>query len=297
MRGRLSPRASGDRGTARPCAGVGQTSRTTLRRCLTKVRSAIEERYRVAGYGALTNVYEWLIPDAMLTPAGSVSAFGDLVKSLPPDARVLDCSCGTGQLAVGLAGLGLDVAAADASSGMVRRTQELADELGVSLQAHQVSWADLSDHFDASTFDLVFCVGNSLAHAEGVSGRFAALASMSRLLNGGGRLVLTSRTWELVRASGSRFDIRDRLIRRNGRDALVIYYWQVQQLWEQEHYLEIAVAQAEPDGSVLTCSERLSCWPYRYEELVAELQSVGLAIETTTFNPDVEGYMVVAGRG
>jgi SAM-dependent methyltransferase len=251
----------------------------------------------VAGYGALTNVYEWLIPDAMLTPAGSVSAFGDLVKSLPPDARVLDCSCGTGQLAVGLAGLGLDVAAADASSGMVRRTQELADELGVSLQAHQVSWADLSDHFDASTFDLVFCVGNSLAHAEGVSGRFAALASMSRLLNGGGRLVLTSRTWELVRASGSRFDIRDRLIRRNGRDALVIYYWQVQQLWEQEHYLEIAVAQAEPDGSVLTCSERLSCWPYRYEELVAELQSVGLAIETTTFNPDVEGYMVVAGRG
>lgn len=249
----------------------------------------------MAGYGALPDVYEWLIPDAMLTPTGSVAAFGDLVKSLPPHTRVLDCACGTGQLAVGLAGLGLDVVAADASLGMVRRTQELADELGVSLQTLQVSWDRLPDHLDASTFDLVFCVGNSLGHAEGASGRLAALASMSRLLTRGGRLVLTSRTWELVRARGSRLDIRDRLIRRNGRDAVVIYYTQIEQLWEQEHHWEIAVAQVEPDGAILTCSERLSFWPYRYEELVAQLHSVGLKVETTTFNPDVEGYMVVAG--
>src|SRR6478672_4328250 len=154
----------------------------------------------------------------MLTPAGAVAAFGDLVKSLPPNARVLDCACGTGQLAVGLAGLGLDVVAADASGGMVRRTQELADEMGVSLRTLHASWDELPDHLDASTFDLVFCVGNSLGHAEGASGRLAALAAMSRLLNPGGRLVLTSRTWELVRASGSRLDTRDRLIRRNGRD-------------------------------------------------------------------------------
>ena len=118
---------------------------------------------------------------------------------------------------------------------------------------------------------------------------------MSRLLNRGGRLVLTSRTWELVRAGGSRFDVRDRLVRRNGRDAVVVYYWQIERLWEQEHFLEIAVAQVEPDGSVLSCSERLSCWPFRYEELVAQLQSVGLRLETTTFNPDAEGYTVVAG--
>ena len=129
----------------------------------------------MAGYGALSDVYEWLIPDAMLTPAGSVAALGDLVKSLPPHTRVLDCACGTGQLAVGLAGLGLDVVAADASLGMVRRTQELADELGVSLRTLHASWDELPDHLDTSTFDLVFCVGNSLGHAEGAVGRLAAL--------------------------------------------------------------------------------------------------------------------------
>ena len=251
----------------------------------------------MAGYGVLPDVYEWLIPDAKSSPAGCVAAFGDLVTSLPPHARVLDCACGTGQLAVGLADLGLDVVATDASVGMIRRTRELAGELGVSLQAHRVSWEELPDHLDASTFDLVFCVGNSLGHAEGASGRLAALAAMSGLLRRGGRLVLTSRTWELVRAGGSRVDIRDRLIRRNGRDAVVVYHWEIEDRWEQEHHLEIAVAQVEPDGSVLTRQERLSCWPYRYEELVAQLQNVGLEVETTTFDPEAEGYLVVAARG
>ena len=249
----------------------------------------------MAGYGALPDVYEWLIPEAKVTPAGAVAAFDDLVKSLPPGARVLDCACGTGQLAVGLAGLGLDVVAADASGGMVRRTQELADDVGVSLRTLHASWDELPDHLDDSTFDLVFCVGNSLGHAEGASGRLAALAAMSRLLSPGGRLVLTSRTWELVLSSGSRLDTWDRLVRRNGRDAVVTYYWQVEQRWEQEHNLEIAVAQIEPDGSVRACSERLSIWPFRYEELVAQLQSAGLEVETTTFDPGADGYMVVAG--
>ena len=249
----------------------------------------------LAGYGVLPDVYEWLIPDAKLTPAGAVAAFSDLVKSLRSNARVLDCACGTGQLAVGLAGLGLDVVAADASAGMVRRTQELAADVGVSLQTLHASWDELPDHLDASTFDLVFCVGNSLGHAEGAAGRSAALAAMSRLLRPGGRLVLTSRTWELVRSSGSRLDTRDRLIRRNGRDAVVTYCWHIEQRWEQEHNLEIAVAQVEPDGSVRACSERLSIWPFRYEELVAQLQSVGLTVETTTFDPEADGYTVVAG--
>ncbi|WP_344156955.1 class I SAM-dependent methyltransferase [Nocardioides koreensis] len=217
-------------------------------------------------------MYDWVIPDGMLTPADSVAAFGDLVKSLPPGARVLDCACGTGQLAVGLAGLGLDVVATDASAGMVRRT----------------------DHLDAATFDMVFCVGNSLHHADGTSGRLAALAAMAQLLGRGGRLVLTSRTWELIRANGSRLDVRDRLVRRRGRDAFVVYNWQIEERWEQEHHLDIAVAQVGADGVVTTCSERLSCWPFRHEQLVSQLQRVGLRVETTTFDPVAEGYMVVA---
>ncbi len=251
----------------------------------------------VAGYGTLSEVYEWLMPEGKLTPAGSVAAFGDLVERLPPKARVLDCACGTGQLAVGLAALGLDVTATDASAAMARRTHQLAEQHGVSLRTLRVSWDELSDRLDGSPpFDVVFCVGNSLAHAEGASARFDALTAMSRLLSRNGHLVLTSRTWELVRARGSRLDVGPRLVRRQGRDAVVVYNWQIEQRWDEEHHLEIAVAQVTADGSVLTRSERLSCWPFRQEELVSQLHAVGLEVESNTFDPDAENYTVITAK-
>ena len=89
-------------------------------------------------------------------------------------------------------------------------------------------------------------------------------------------------------------DVRDQLVRRNGRDALVIYRWEIAPHWEQEHHIEIAVAQVNADGSVLVRSELLSSWPYRYDDLRVELQRVGLRIENSTFDPKGDEYVVVA---
>jgi SAM-dependent methyltransferase len=265
------------------------------RTCLWPVPAAgLEPRCWVAQYEDLPDVYEWLIPDAKLTPEGSAAALGDLVEALPPNARVLDCSCGTGQLAVGLRLRGLEVVATDASAAMIRRTEQLADEHGVVLQSLTTAWAELLDHLAPSSFDLVLCVGNSLGHAAGASGRLAALGAMARLLEPGGQLVLASRTWELVRARGTRVDVWDRLVNRRGLDAVVAYWWQIEEHWEDEHHVEIAVAQVGRDGSVRTTTERLSVWPYRYEELVAELGQVGLRVVESDFAVDAEGYRLVA---
>lgn len=251
----------------------------------------------MAGYGALSEVYEWLVGDDRLTPEQAATAYcGDVLTALPAGARVLDCACGTGQLAVGLAGLGLDVVASDASEGMVRRTGESAVEHGVALRTLRASWDELPDHLEDASFDLVACVGNSLGHAEGSAGRRRALGAMSRLLVPGGRLVLHSRNWDLVRAAGSRIDVRDRLVRRGDRDAVVTYHWQVAPEWDDEHLLEIVVAQLEPGGGVRARSERLSVWPYRYDDLVEELRSVGLAVEDSTYDPAADGYQLVASR-
>lgn len=250
----------------------------------------------VRSYDALAEVYEWLISDAKLSPADFAASFDDVLGLLPPDAHVLDSSCGTGQLAVGLAGRGMQVVATDDSDAMVRRTAELAEEFGASVRTVRAAWHELPDHLDDDTFDMVFCVGNSLHHAVGASGRVAALESMSRLLRRGGRLVLTSRTWELVRARGSRLDIHDRLVRRNGRAAVVVYRWEIAPRWEEEHHIEIAVAEVDESGPVLVRSELLSSWPYRYDELEAELQRVGLRTERSTFDPEAENYLVVASK-
>jgi SAM-dependent methyltransferase len=250
----------------------------------------------VKSYDVLAEVYEWLISDAKLAPAEFAASFDDVLSLLPSNAHVLDCSCGTGQLAVGLAGLGMQVVATDASEAMVRRTAVLSEEFGASIRTVRADWQELPDHFDDDTFDMVFCVGNSLHHAEGARGRVAALESMARVLRPGGRLVLTSRNWELVRDRGSRLDIGDRLVRRNGRDAVVVYRWEVAPHWEEEHHIEIAIAIVDAAGSVDVRSELLSCWPYRYDQLDVELHRLGLRTEMSTFNSEAENYMVVANK-
>jgi SAM-dependent methyltransferase len=250
----------------------------------------------VKSYDVLAEVYEWLISDAKLAPAEFAASFDDVLSLLPSNAHVLDCSCGTGQLAVGLAGLGMQVVATDASEAMVRRTAVLSEEFGASIRTVRADWQELPDHVDDDTFDMVFCVGNSLHHAEGAKGRVAALESMARVLRPGGRLVLTSRNWELVRDRGSRLDIGDRLVRRNGRDAVVVYRWEVAPHWEEEHHIEIAIAIVDAAGSVDVRSELLSCWPYRYDQLDVELHRLGLRTEMSTFNSEAENYMVVANK-
>jgi SAM-dependent methyltransferase len=179
---------------------------------------------------------------------------------------------------------------------MIRRTAALSEEFGASVRAVRANWEELPDHFEDGTFDMVFCVGNSLHHAAGATGRVAALESMSRLLRPGGRLVLTSRTWELVRARGSRLDITDRLVRRNGRDAVVIYRWEIAPQWDEEHHIEIAIAQVDATGPVLVRSEILPCWPYRHEQLEAELHHLGLQTEANTFDLKAENYTVIATK-
>src|SRR5262249_32980150 len=91
-------------------------------------------------YGTLAAVYDWLTPDALLTPEGSAKAFQPLRE---PGSRVLDCACGTGPLAVGLALAGFRVSASDISPEMIERTRALADARGVQVRAETRAWADL----------------------------------------------------------------------------------------------------------------------------------------------------------
>ena len=77
-------------------------------------------------YEGLAAVYEFLVPDELLEPAGAAAAFAALLDGLPAGARVLDCAAGTGELAVGLALRGFDVTASDASPAMIARARALA---------------------------------------------------------------------------------------------------------------------------------------------------------------------------
>jgi SAM-dependent methyltransferase len=229
-------------------------------------------------YATLAGVYEFITPDGSLTPEGSSAGFAGLLE---PGARVLDCACGIGLLAAGLAARGFAVSASDASPEMVARTRALG------VDARVCRWEDLS----GGPYDAVLCVGNSLAHAPD---RRAALSGMARVLAPGGALAVTSRNWERERAAGSRLEVDDRLVERDGRRALVIRAWTVPEAWDATHAMDLAVAVLGEGGALSTARERLTFWPFTPAMLEADLRAVGLAQESSTYMPDAERYDVFA---
>jgi SAM-dependent methyltransferase len=216
-------------------------------------------------YDTLADVYDFLVPEALLSPEGSAAAFEAVLADLPAGARVLDCACGTGTLAAGLALRGFDVSASDASPDMVARTRAL----GVRAEVRR--WEEL----EGGPYDAVLCVGNSITHAHD---RRAALAGMHGVLREGGLLALTSRTWELPQEAG------EEVVERDGRRARVTRTWHPGEL-------EVAVT-FEDDGT--TYAERLRFWPFTYEELQADLLATGFEPVMSTFSLDVARYLVTS---
>jgi SAM-dependent methyltransferase len=249
----------------------------------------------VTAYDALASVYDWLVPDTLLEPDDAVAVFDDVMDDVPAGARVLDCACGTGQLAVGLAARGFDVVASDASAGMVERTRALADAHGVDLRTVVCVWEDLREAV-GGPFEAVLCVGNSLTHAEGAAGRRAALAAIADVLAPGGLLCVTSRNWERLRARRPGLEIADQLTWRAGRAGLAIRAWSLPEAWDAPHDVEVAVAALDGRDVVDVISEHLTFWPFTYDTLTADLRAARLDPVSSSYTPDVDRYVVVARR-
>ncbi|MFI6448271.1 class I SAM-dependent methyltransferase [Kitasatospora sp. NPDC050543] len=114
-------------------------------------------------------------------------------------ASVLDCSCGIGTQAIGLALRGHRVTGTDLSSAAVGRAAREAALRGARLPAATADMRRLP--FADAVFDVVVCADNSLPHLLTEEDVRAALAEMRRVLRDGGLLVVSTRPYdELLRA-------------------------------------------------------------------------------------------------
>jgi len=247
-------------------------------------------------YGSLASVYEWLVPDAKASPAGSAQALEMVTAGLGPGAQILDCACGIGLLAVGLAEAGFRVTACDASPAMAGRTRALARAHAVQVPTRVCRWDQLPGQGWQDRFDAVLCVGNSLAHAAGRSGRRAAIDGMASVLATGGVLALTSRNWEQIRSAGSRLEVWDRLVERAARKAVVVYSWQVPPSWQTKHRLQISVAALHDGDQLQVTTEQLPIWPFRHQELRADVAAAGLSLTRSTYDATQPEYLLTARR-
>jgi len=120
--------------------------------------------------------------------------------------RVLDCACGIGTQAIGLALQGHRVHATDLSPAAVARARSEAEAFGATLTFGVAAFQSLSREVPAH-FDVVVCCDNAIAHVIDDSDLVHALNEMRSRLVPGGRLVVSIRDYDrLLEPQGSPVD-------------------------------------------------------------------------------------------
>jgi 2-polyprenyl-3-methyl-5-hydroxy-6-metoxy-1,4-benzoquinol methylase len=134
---------------------------------------------------SIQEFYQHLAPDyhfIFKDWAASVRRQGDVLDKLIRAEReradtVLDCACGIGTQAIGLALHGYNVRATDLSPAAVRRARSEARNFGVKIFFGNADFRDLARAVDG-TFDVVLACDNSIAHVLSDGDLTLATASM-----------------------------------------------------------------------------------------------------------------------
>jgi glycine/sarcosine N-methyltransferase len=152
---------------------------------------------------SVTEFYDGLAPDYHLVYADRwdevVDAHGAALDQLIRDAHrqardVLDCSCGIGTQAIGLAKRGYRVHGTDISERSVERARTEAKRLGADLSFGVADFRDLATV--PGDYDVVLSADNALPHLLDDSDLPKALAAMRAKLRPGGLLVVSIRDYD-----------------------------------------------------------------------------------------------------
>ena len=231
-------------------------------------------------YDTLADVYDWLVPEALLAPEGSAAAFDDRARRAAgrrarARLRVRDRDAGGRAGAARLRG--------EPRRTRARRWSRARGRSRTRTACGSRRAARLWEELDGGPFDAVFCVGNSITHARD---RRAALAGDARRA---ARRAVT-RPWP--RQWAARADLAHlgapaggggggRGARRPARARDV-------------HVASRASSRWRSPSTARTHAERLAYWPFTHEELQADLLATGFEPVASTFSLDAPRYLVTS---
>lgn len=150
-------------------------------------------------YDGLASQYDKFYPDWQAA-VREEAAFLDGIfrdRGFDRSARVLDCACGIGTQAIGLAALGYAVSASDLSAGEIEQARKRAAENHVALCLRQADFRALEEVFPES-FDIVIAMDNALPHMLSGDDLKAAVNSIVNRLRSGGLFVASIRDYDLM---------------------------------------------------------------------------------------------------
>ncbi len=198
---------------------------------------------------------------------------------------LLDCSCGIGTQAIGLALEGHQVHATDLSPVSLDCAAQEATRLGVDMTFGVADFRELGDTI-SDTFDVVLTCDNSIAHCLKDEDLNAALVSMKTRLKAGGLLLLSMRDYDALIADQPRFNNEHVHDKPDGRRVVF-------QLWDWagdgRRYKMNQFLIREIDGSYDFKHFHTELRALRRDEVMAAVREAGFE-EVSWHVPEESGY-------
>ncbi len=113
------------------------------------------------------------------------------------NAAILDCACGIGTQAIGLAALGYSVTASDISDGELDEARRRAIKNNVKICFEKADFRALSQTF-SQAFDIVIAMDNALPHMLSKHDLEMAIKSITSQMASGGMFVASIRDYDAL---------------------------------------------------------------------------------------------------
>ena len=198
---------------------------------------------------------------------------------------LLDCSCGIGTQAIGLALQGHQVHATDLSTVSIDCARREAENLGVSMTFSVADFRELENTV-SDTFDVVISCDNSFAHCVRDEDLAAALASIKTRLKPDGRMLLSIRDYDALTVEKLRFNSQHVHDKEDGR-RVVFQLWD----WADDgrSYNNHQFLIKETDGSYELKHFETELRVLLRDEIMKAVQDAGYQ-EVTWHTPEDSGY-------
>lgn len=150
-------------------------------------------------YDHLASQYDKLFLDWQSTTREQAVILDKLFRDNGFDkaANILDCACGIGTQAIGLAALGYAVTASDISDGELEQAKKRAEKYQVKIRLEHADFCALSEVFP-EPFDIVICMDNALPHMLSKSALEKAVWSITNQIVAGGLFVASIRDYDAL---------------------------------------------------------------------------------------------------
>ena len=150
-------------------------------------------------YNNMAAQYDELFADWQSTTFEQAEMLNALFEKYGFDKRadILDCACGIGTQAIGLARLGYRVTASDISDEELYRAKECAEQNHLPISFAHADFRALSDVF-SQPFDIIIAMDNALPHMLTSEDLATAVKSITRQMKDGGMFVASIRDYDAL---------------------------------------------------------------------------------------------------